>query len=174
MHTLLAELEAGKQVDVFEPTAAMQNGIDREEEARDLYSFITDNPVKEVGLIYKDDKKLVGASVDGLIGDDGVWECKCPKASTLIGYRIDNKMPSAYIPQVQMQMWVTGREWADFFAYHPDIVNFHIRVQRDEKFITMLSGEVNKFIEKLESELNKFIENMLNKRELLTQKSKAA
>ena len=156
MYQLLAEWEAGKPVDVFEPTAAMQNGIDREDDARNLYSFITGNQVDEVGLIYKDDSKLVGASVDGIIGDSGVWECKCPKASTLIGYRLDDKMPSAYFPQVQMQMYVTDRKWADFFSYHPDIKHFYIRVERDDKYIETLSGLVCKFIDE-----------MLDKRETL-------
>ncbi|MDA3853324.1 MAG: YqaJ viral recombinase family protein [Bacteroidales bacterium] len=158
MNALLADWLAGKPVDKFEPTLAMQTGTEREAEARDLYSFISDNEVTETGFWFKNDKKLTGCSPDGFVGDKGLKEIKCPKASTLIGYRLAGKLPSDYVPQVQGQLWVMDREYCDFFVYHPDIDNFLIRVERDEKYITTLSGLVNKFIEE-----------MLEKRELLTQ-----
>ncbi len=163
MNGLLADWEAGKPVDAWEGNQFTETGNEREAEARDLFQFITDKEIVETGFWFKDDKKLTGCSPDGLIGDNGLIEIKCPKASTLIGYRLDNKCPATYVPQIQGQMWVMDKEYCDFFVYHPDIVNFHIRVNRDDEFI-----------KKLESELNKFIDNMLNKRELLTQKSKAA
>jgi len=157
MNALLADWEAGRPVDVFEPTQNMRNGTEREESGRDLYSFITNNEVIETGFWFKDERKLCGCSPDGLIGDGGLIEIKSPKASTLIGYRLNNKCPATYIPQIQGQLWVMQREYCDFFAHHPDIEHFLIRVERDEKYITTLSGMVNKFIEE-----------MLEKREKLT------
>lgn len=150
MRGLLANLEAGKPVDSFKPTAEMKTGIEREPDAADLYEFITDNEVMKTGFWFKDDKKKTGCSPDRLIGDDGLLEIKCPNASTLIGYRLDKKVPTAYIQQIQGQLWVMGRQWCDFLAYHPDIKHFLIRVERDEQYITMLSGAINKFISDME------------------------
>jgi exodeoxyribonuclease (lambda-induced) len=163
MNALLADWEAGKPVDAFEPTQAMQTGTEREAEARDLYQFITDKEVTKTGFWFKDKRKLTGCSPDGLLNDNGLIEIKCPKASTLIGYRLDNKCPSIYVPQVQGQMWVMDSEYCDFFVYHPEINHFSIRVERDEKYITTLSGLVNKFIDV-----------MLEKRELLKQSKRVA
>ena len=162
MNQLLADWEAGEPVDSFEPTPAMQTGTERESEARDLYSFLTENEVIETGFWFKDEKKLTGCSPDGLV-DGNLVEIKCPKGATLIGYRIDNKCPATYVPQVQGQMWVMDAEWCDFFSWHPDINHFLIRVERDEKYI-----------KSLEHEVNKFIDTMLEKRELLTQSKRAA
>lgn len=159
MNSLLADWLAGKPVDAFEPTDAMKRGTEREAEARELYSFITDNKVVETGFWFKDERKLVGCSPDGLVNDNALIEIKCPKASTLVGYRLDNKCPATYVPQVQGQMWVMDKEYCDFLVWHPDINHFLIRVERDEKYITIMSGLINKFIDE-----------MLEKRTLLNQK----
>ena len=157
MNQLLAEHIAGGPVDAWEGNKFTSIGTEREPESRALYSLITDNDVNEVGFVFKDDKKLVGCSPDGLVGDNGLVEFKNPKASTLIGYKLANKIPAGYIPQIQGQLWVTGRDWCEFMAYHPDIGHFFIRADRDEKYITTMSGMINKFIDE-----------MLEKREKLT------
>jgi hypothetical protein len=156
MNQLLAEYVAGGPVDAWEGNKYTEIGTEREPESRALYSLLTDNEVNEVGFCFKDQTRLVGCSPDGLVGDSGLVEFKNPKASTLIGYKLAKKLPSGYVPQVQGQMWVTGREWCDFMTYHPNIGHFMIHVDRDEKFITTMSGLINKFIEE-----------MLEKRELL-------
>lgn len=163
MNELLANHVAGKPVDVWEGNQYTEIGNEREAEARELYSFITDNEVTEVGLCFKDDRKLVGASPDGLVGDNGIVEIKNPKASTLIGYKLANKLPATYAPQVYGQLWVTEREWCDFIVCHPDIDHFLIRVERDDKYIKLLEDEVTKFIDK-----------MLERREILMQSKKVA
>ena len=156
MNGLLADWLAGKPVDAFAPTLAMQNGTEREAEARELYTFVTDKEVTETGFWFKDESKLTGCSPDGLLLDNGLIEIKCPKASTLVGYKLANKLPTDYVPQVQGQMWVMDSEYCDFFVYHPEIERFSIRVERDDKYIETLSGLVCKFIDE-----------MLDKRETL-------
>lgn len=148
MNQLLADWVAGKPVDAFEPTQAMIDGTNREAESRDLYTFLTDNEVTETGFWFRDDK-LTGVSPDGMVGNDGLVELKNPKASTLIGYKLDNKLPATYVPQVQGQLWIMEREWCDFLVNHPDIPHFLIRVNRDDDFIAKLSAEVDKFIDKM-------------------------
>ncbi len=162
MNTILADWCAGKPVDTWEGNDWTQRGNELEPEARKLYELITGNKVEQVGFCFKDDKKMSGCSPDGLLGDDGLLELKCPKASTLIGYIFDDKVPSKYFQQVQGQLWVTGRKWCDFMAYHPEFEPFIVRVERDEKFLALL-GEIMKV----------FTDTMLGKRQHLM-KIKAA
>ena len=49
-----------------------------EPKAREYYGFNRDLDVAEIGLIYRDTDHMVAASPDGLAGDDGLIEIKCP------------------------------------------------------------------------------------------------
>lgn len=127
----------------------MERGSEVEAEARDWYEFHTGADVQQVGLVYRDETRLVACSPDGLIPGGG-FECKCPAGSTHIGYLLDGKLPTKYIPQVQGSMYVTGRKWWDFLSYHPDYnTQLLIRVARDEQYIGLLHAALTKFIAKM-------------------------
>lgn len=161
MNRLLAEWLMGKPVDI-EKSEWMERGTEMEVEARKLYEFQTDTTVETVGLIYQNERKLVACSPDGLVGDGGL-EIKCPAPWTHVEYLLNNDIPTKYIPQVQGNIWITGRKWWDFQSYHPDMDPVIVRVRRDETFIKAL-----------ESELSKFIDKMLAKRIKLKVRSNAA
>ena len=146
MDGLLADWLAGQQCDRIEATYWMERGTELENQARQLYSWTTGHTVEQVGFI---SRGLTGCSPDGLIGTDGMLEIKCPKASTLVGYYRDDKLPAKYVPQVQGQLWVAGRAWCDFFAWHPSLDAFMLRVERDEAYIDKLSEAVEAFIAKM-------------------------
>ena len=146
---LLAEWLAGKPVDQMETTAWMQRGNELEQQARDNYEFETGNEVDQIGFVYLDVKRKAGCSPDGYVGEDGLIEIKCPKASSLVGY-YGKPCPSKYVPQVQGQLWICEREWCDFYAYHPDLLPCIIRVERDEKYIKLLAEAVAEFNEYLD------------------------
>lgn len=129
---LLAEKIMGKPCDPDEPNAAMQRGTELEPEARDYYSLIA-GPVVEVGFCLHDDHDF-GCSPDGLVGDDGILEIKCPMPWTHVEYLRDQVLPSKYIPQVQGQLLVTGRKWCDFVSFHPDMKPLIVRVEADKAF----------------------------------------
>lgn len=156
MNQLLADWKAGKTVDNWEGNKFTEIGHEREPEITSLYELITEQKVEPIGFCFKDESKLVGCSPDGLVGADGLVEFKNPKGSTMIKYLLDDKVPTEYKVQVHAQMWITGREWCDFMIHHPDLGHKIIRVERDEQFITAMSGMVSKFITK-----------MLEKRKLL-------
>ena len=125
----------------------MDRGTDMEGEARDAYAFLTDAEVTQVGFVYSDERKLVGCSPDGLVGDDGMVELKCPKASTQIEYmEKPGKVPSSYAVQLQAQLMVTGRAWVDFSPYFPGVRSPVLRVPRDDRFIMGLRAAVETFI----------------------------
>ena len=105
-----------------------------EPKAREYYGFNRDIDVAEVGLIYRDEGRMVAASPDGLAGDDGLIEIKCPSPEKHLLYLARGALPREYIGQVQGQLWVTGRKWVDFMSYYPDLPTLIVRVEPDEKY----------------------------------------
>lgn len=145
INQLLCEQMAG-QSEGLEPTEWMLRGIEMEAEARSFYELETGRDVEQVGFIVGDG---CGCSPDGVIGDDGLIEIKCPKPTTHVGYLRAGKLPSKYVPQVQGQLWVCGRDWCDFLSYCPGLPPLLVRVDRDQGFIDSLSAAMLKFNERL-------------------------
>ena len=154
MYKLAGEKVSGTVEETYQ-NAAMLRGIEMEEEARDLYTVVTGRTVTEVGFCISDGPFKYGCSPDGLVGDDGSIEIKCPMAATHVGYLLANKLPTDYFQQVQGQLFVTGRKWTDFVSYYPGIKPLIIRVERDEVFIAALSIELIVFCKELETIINK-------------------
>jgi len=127
----------------------MARGIELEPQARAEYEAVTATAVAQTGLVYLDDARMVAASPDGLIGADGLLEIKCPMLETHLAYLEAARVPAAHVPQVQGQLWVTGRAWCDFFSYHPDYPPRLIRAHRDEAYIAKLRAAVLVFVDAL-------------------------
>lgn len=134
--------------------ASMLRGNEMQSEAKSLYEIINDVTVQEVGFCLDDSNKY-GSSPDGLIGEDGGLELKCPQMATHVGYLLDNTVPTDYIQQVQGNLLVTGRKWWDFKSYYPGIKPLIIRVYPDEKFLKLLKSELIMFCEELETVVKK-------------------
>lgn len=147
MNTLLAEWVT-QQKDSIKQSEWMLRGTELEPEARQAYEFITDKPVRQTGIVYKDEKKLVSCSPDGLMDDRGL-EIKCPAPGTHVGYILSGEIPSTYIPQVQGSMWVCGFDKWDFVSYHPEIKPLIITIERDDTFIKTLDKLMEQFIDEL-------------------------
>lgn len=107
---------------------SMQAGSLLEPEARKFYVFERDAEVKEVGFCIHDSGKY-GCSPDALVGDDGMLQIKCPEAKTHVAYLLKGEMPADYLPQVHMELFVTGRKWLDFLSYRHGFEPFMIRVE---------------------------------------------
>lgn len=65
--------------------------------------------VGQTGFVTNDLYPGLGVSPDGLVGSDGLVEFKAPVANRFF----DPSSRPEYLDQVQMQMAVTGRKWAD-------------------------------------------------------------
>ena len=141
-------------------SAAMQWGIDTEAEARLQYEGATLNIVKQVGFIELNEN--IGCSPDGLIGDEGGLEIKCPNSATHIETLLSGNIDRKYILQMQFSMWVTGRKWFDFVSYDPrwpiDLRLFIKRVERDEVMISEIKKEVDSFLAEMFDSMNKLKE----------------
>jgi len=142
---LLAEWLTAQPVSVKE-SGWMQRGTEMEPEARAFYEFEADAEVTEAGFVFLDERRLIGCSPDGLVGDDGLVEIKCPAPHTHVGYLLDAKLPTAYIPQVQGALWVTGRRWCDFISYHAEMEPLIVRVKRDEGYIAKMAMLIEAFV----------------------------
>ena len=133
------------------PSQQMMDGTEREPYARMEYAEINGVEVDEVGFCVPDYTDLWGMSPDGLIGlagnrCDGLLEIKCPEVETLIQYHLDGLLPSDYTAQVQGQLWISGAEWCDFFAWHPEIEPFQLRVYPDVKYHEALEKALPAFV----------------------------
>ena len=100
-------------------TPAMQWGIDHEDEARIEYEMRTGESVELVGFIKHPEIPYLGASPDGLVGTDGLIEIKCPCTVTHLRRIRAGVVPPEYIPQMTLQLLVTGRKWCDFVQWDP-------------------------------------------------------
>lgn len=156
INELIAERLTGKQTYV-KVTEHMERGTLLEPKARSYYEMATDNRVEEVGFC-KHDTYECGVSPDGLIGASGGLEIKSPAAHTQVKYLRDGTLPSQYVAQVQGCLWITGREWWDFVAYHEELPAMIVHVERDEDFIQKLEAAVFSACEIIETEIRKLKE----------------
>ena len=125
--------------------------------ARAAYEAATNVLVDEVGMITHPRIEMSGASPDGLVGDDGLVEIKCPKTATHIETLLSKTVPGKYNIQMQWQMACTDRSWCDFVSFDPRMPDglqmFLKRVHRDDALIKTLENEVIKFLKEVDSKL---------------------
>ncbi|MFA5401771.1 MAG: lambda exonuclease family protein [Dehalococcoidia bacterium] len=130
--------------------AAMDWGTEHEPEARAEYCQVKGVEVVEVGMVEHHSIPMSGASPDGLVGEDGLLEIKCPNSATHIKTLRSQKPEAKYITQMMWQMACTGRKWCDFVSYDPrmpeGLTFFVTRIKRDEKIIKELEAEVSAFL----------------------------
>lgn len=156
MARLVAERLTGRPSDTY-TNAAMQHGTTTEPEARAAYEFRTDVDVAQVGLIKHPSIAWSHASPDGLVGDVGLLEIKCPSTATHIDTLLGQKVPEKYRTQMLWQLACTGRSWCDFVSYDnrmPESMRMFVaRVHRDDEAIAELENNVREFLVELEDKL---------------------
>ena len=137
----------------------MQWGTEQEPFARAAYEAAQDVMVEELGFVPHPTIEWAGASPDGLVGDDGLVEIKCPSTATMIETLLSEKVPSNYMAQMQFQMACTGRKWCDYVVFDPRMPAkaqlFIKRVNRDDKFIAEMEAEIVKFLAEVETQVEK-------------------
>lgn len=149
MLELLAERLTGRVTDHY-VSSAMDRGTILEPRARDWYTMQTGQAVNQIGFAYTDDGRA-GASPDGLCGDVGAIEIKCPGDKAQIVTLMRGKVPVVYVPQVHGVMWVCERQWCDFISWTdsglPSVV---IRVARCNDYIAAMREAVGAFCDELD------------------------
>lgn len=155
---LAVERLTGATVDTYQ-NDAMRRGIELEPEARAAFEAHTGELVDLVGFITHPVLDFVGVSPDGLLGNDGMVEFKCPAsmAKHLEALRADEHARE-YRWQLQGQLWVAHRKWVKAVSYDPRFPE-HLRlaiahVERDEKAIAELTSECEKANAEIEQVLS--------------------
>lgn len=154
---LLTERLTGAPAQSF-TSAAMEHGINTEPQARDAYQFLTMDTVVETGFVIHPDIEDAGASPDGLIGERGLIEIKCPNTATHIETLKSEKIADKYVKQMQWQMACTGRAWCDFMSFDPrlpeELQVWIKRVERDDEMIAEIESAVRDFLAELQSDID--------------------
>lgn len=150
---LVAERLTGNLTETF-TNAAMQWGTEKEPEARSFYAFVHGVEVQQIGLALHPSIDMAVASPDGLIGDDGLVEIKCPNTATHIETLMSGNYDPKYLKQMQWQMACTGRRWVDWVSYDPrmpdDMRLFVQRVGRDDGIIAELEHQISAFLSEVD------------------------
>ena len=156
---LVAEILTGKPQGSDYTNAHMQFGTETEPLARSAYEAETGFSVDEVGLCIHPSIERAGASPDGLVGNSGLVEIKCPKPATHLAYLIAGVVPAGYKNQMMWQMACTERDWCDFVSFRPDLPEhlqlFIVRFKRDSEKILKLETAVISFLSTVDAMLAK-------------------
>ena len=157
---LVAERLTGNLTETF-TNDAMRWGTEQEASAREMYAFAYDAEVSQVGLVLHPNIEMSVASPDGIIGDAGLVEIKCPLTSTHIETLMRGTADSRYIKQMQWQMACAGRQWVDWVSYDPrmpaDMQMLVCRVERDEETIAELEKQVIEFLAEVDDTVNRLV-----------------
>jgi putative phage-type endonuclease len=150
------EYVTGQTLDEY-TSPDMERGTELEPYARERYEEETMSEVYNGGFY---ELGFMGASPDGLVGDDGLIEIKCPKWNTHFKQLVKGGYNSSYRWQIQGQLYVTGRKWCDFISYNdefPESKQVHIfRVHPDQGDFEMIGSRLLDF-ENLVNEYKKIL-----------------
>lgn len=146
---LVTERLTGKNTEFF-INEAIQWGMDQEEAAKEAYTKRTTVPVVETGFVGHPTIVMAGASPDGLLGEEGLIEIKCPMPATHQDTLLNETINDKYVTQMQWQMACTGKQWCDFVSFDPRLPEnmqlFIKTVRRDDTVIRNLESEVVAFL----------------------------
>ena len=122
---------------------AMQWGIDNEEFAINQYEEINFAQVERNIRKFHAEYEFVSGEADGLVGDDGIVEVKCPNSVNHLKNLMYGTQLKDYELQIQGYLWIFGREWCDFISYDPRFqeqkhkISIHT-VERDQIMIDLI------------------------------------
>lgn len=155
MAELVCERLTGVQAERY-VSKEMTWGTEQEPNARAAYEWVFDVEVQEVGFIQHPTLDA-GGSPDGLVGDDGMIELKCPGSAQHIETLLTKAIDGRYIKQMQWLMGCSGRAWCDFSTFDPRMPEplqlWTFRVMRDDKMIAELEHEAVIFLRELDEKV---------------------
>jgi putative phage-type endonuclease len=156
---LLWQLVAERETQIVEEAyvnADMQRGTEMEPIARAAYEAHTGTFVTQTGF-WLHPIPFFGASPDGLVGDEGLIEIKCPRTSTHLRYRSENKAPTQYKRQMICQLLCTGRKWVDFVSFDNRVRDskqlFIVRFEPKQSELDEMLEKVQAFLDNVEKEM---------------------
>ena len=142
--------------------ASLEHGIENEPYAIERYERDTMSEVKRVQKAIKHPEfDYIWGTPDGLIGEHGGIEVKCPWNPLWHLHNFKGQGIKDYYEQIQGYMWITGRSWWDFVSYDPRFPAnkqiIIIRVERDHEFIAGLETRCIMFWKFVNEKLQEYI-----------------
>ncbi len=151
---LLVERLTGLPAESYS-NAAIEWGNEQEPLGRAAYELAQSVLVEECGYIPHPSLTGTGASPDGLVGEDGLLELKCPNTTTAVEFILSSSIPEKYQLQMQWQLACTGRAWCDYAVYDPRLPDYAQltikRILRDEGKIAEIATEIQQFLAELDT-----------------------
>jgi len=145
---LAKEIFTGKPANDWGGNSSTDYGNAMEDESRAAYELLTGHEVEQVAFIIDDGDRYL-CSPDGLISNDGGFEAKNkPKLhlDTLLYWYKYKKLEPDYIPQLQMSLFISKRDWWDIYYYSPDLPSLKVRVEPDLKLHRTLGMQLAEVI----------------------------
>ena len=157
LYTLAGEKLTWKKAESYS-NKYMQDGIDNEPQTRMEFQLKTMKQVEEVALIFPDGRPGYHISPDGILipDEEAGLELKSVIPATQVKYLDKNKLPTEYILQCQMSLFVTGWGLWYFCSASPGLPLLIVEVTRDENLIEIIENELTLFVE----DLNKVIDRI--------------
>lgn len=135
----------------------MEWGTEWEPAARAWYELVYGVSVEQVGFVERNDD--IGCSPDGLVGEDGMIQIKCPKTVNHLKMIENSKIDGKYITQMQGELWVCERKWSDYISFDPRMKanrGHIVRIYRDDSRLETLDEETKRFLVELKELLKRF------------------
>ena len=154
MHKLIGERLSRELCENF-TAADADRGLELEDKAIEAYEFERSVKVERVGMVKN---YGTGGSPDGLVGEDGMVEVKCPRYWHFVRMLSSDNPAVDYHWQVQGNLWISERKWCDVLLYAPPLPLHIERVMRDPESISELVSAVAQFainLDETEAELRR-------------------
>lgn len=143
----------------FIGNAATEHGQAREPDA--LAAYEAQAGVMTYGggeLLIHPDHDFLAVTPDGLVGDDGMVECKAPYSAR---YCHADERPD-YVAQMQLQMACAGRQWCDFVVYRDGEIHVS-RVAFDPQWLPSVMPQLEAFMSDYRAALESPDEHLADK-----------
>ena len=108
-------------------------GTTNEKNAVKDYMIRTGNVVTHKGFLTHPNYPWLGGSPDGLVGEEGIIEVKCPFAKKVPHIKI----PPVYYCQINGLLEIMNRQWCDYISWTPSEMKVY-RVYRDPDLFNYL------------------------------------
>lgn len=145
----------------------MLRGREDEVDARIAYDE-NFSPVKTCGGITNDKWGFtLWYSPDGLVGDDGLIECKSRRQKYQVQTIITDEVPSEYIIQIQTGLLISERKWCDFISYSSGWHMVPIRVEADPVIQDAIVRAATAFEDALQEKLDVYHEHVRTNKRLV-------
>jgi len=150
LYQMTAETMTGEKTESYS-NQNMENGLTREQETLDAFSFVTGIQIRPVSLIKPGNGMAYHCSPDSIAVDkeEGV-EVKSVIPATQVKYLDKGILPTEYRLQCQFSLMVTNWDTWHFFSYSPALPPLHVIVKRDEPLIQIIKTEIARFLSDLD------------------------